>query len=164
MKTTNKIPAILVILLTLGFYACTDDEYPINIPFSNYDGYSLSSSYAFETLENGVPVIINSEQELRCYFDSTESYIMPNFAKQSLIAIYGGSTTKSIRRVEKRLEQTGDKNYKLYLDLYVWSYPTSPNYKETLLVNKLPSNAIITAIVTEHDSDGADVISDTVYL
>ena len=134
--------------------AAEDIGYPIVIPFTDYSLAGTScqwecTSDGFNWLCTNPELdkinVINSDEELKNHINcSGGNYPKFDFSKYSLIYVKGWTPSRPTGVIGTQLLQTSDNEYSLHLDIRAGPQGSGGCWYVSIIVPKLPQNAIFT--------------------
>ena len=125
------------------------ETYPIEIPFTECSLLKPSCRWQMYLFDPDITTIINSNEELNQYGSCTEDgYPEIDFLKYSLICTRGTAPSSPADVINIQLLQTSDDEYSWYLDIKGNMHGSPGTWFVSIIVPKLPQNAVVTSIRT----------------
>ena len=146
---TNLLTIVVAIVMIMAGSSCKSNKGAgTEIPFNEYS----RTEFSFRA-ENFSPddrvIVINNDDDLEKYTIKEDGSFAIDFDRYSLI-LARGFTTSTVAGIEKYLTSTSRHSYTLYVDVELGMGAHPEGWLILLQVPKLPSNAKVKLIETQH--------------
>jgi len=147
---------VLGIICTAFCAACNDINnndirvaYPEDVEMNNYTLEGTACNWNWQSIQIDTVYLINSAEELLTYISCQKDAPTVDFEKHSLLLARGG-TTSGVHKIDRNLQQTSIKEYKLTVDITLEMTTVAQGWKIAVLTPKLLSSTTIELDVKQH--------------